>query len=354
MKWYGISIQTRLSISHFILGAFAVIAGAVGSMSFVADPAYKEKSLVDTTHDKYGFQSLFIANKFDASKPYINQLNPQAVSFVQDYIRKQGKELDRMKTWGKPYFDLYDNILAMYGIPKEMKYLSVIESHLQPGLVSWAGAVGPWQLMDYEAKRYGLRVGVNDERMDFYKSTHVAAKLMKELYAEFGDWLLVIAAYNGGAGRVRQCIRKSGSRDFWVLQYYLKEETRTHVKKFIATHYLFEGSGGWTTLTADETVKVKAAQISNNQQVALSNEETENTTTVNINGRYNSIVLSNSIAMEIGQFNKWNPGFDKTLSEGKPYNMRIAKAKLSIFESKKNQILMESFRILIEGTAARK
>jgi len=177
---------------------------------------------------------------------------------------------------------------------------------------------------------------------------------MKELYAEFGDWLLVIAAYNGGAGRVRQCIRKSGSRDFWVLQYYLKEETRTHVKKFIATHYLFEGSGGWTTLTADETVKVKAAQISNNQQVALSNEETENTTTVNINGRYNSMVLSNSIAMVIGQFNKWNPGFDKTLSEGKPYNMRIAKDKLSIFESKKNQILMESFRILIEGTAARK
>ncbi len=354
MKWFGISIQTRLSISHFILGAFAVLAGAVGTMSFVADPAYKEKPTVDTTHDKYGFQSLFVANKFDASKPYINQLNPQAVSFVQEYIRKQGKELERMKTWGKPYFDLYDNILAMYGIPKEMKYLSVIESHLQPGLVSWAGAVGPWQLMDYEAKRYGLRVGVNDERMDFYKSTHVAAKLMKELYAEFGDWLLVVAAYNGGAGRVRQCIRKSGSRDFWVLQYYLKEETRTHVKKFIATHYVFEGSGGWTTLTADETLKVKAAQITDNQQVNLSTDEIANTTTVNLSGRYNSMVLSNSLAMEISQFNKWNPGFDKTLAEGKPYSMRIPKDKLAIFESKKGQILMESFRVLIEGTTASK
>ena len=354
MKWYGISLQTRLSISHFILGAFAVLAGAVGTMSFVSDPAYKEKPTVDTTRDKYGFQSLFVANKFDASKPYINQLNPQAVSFVQEYVRKQGKELDRMKTWGKPYFDLYDNILAMYGIPKEMKYLSVIESHLQPGLVSWAGAVGPWQLMDYEAKRYGLRVGANDERMDFYKSTHVAAKLMKELYAEFGDWLLVVAAYNGGAGRVRQCIRKSGSRDFWILQYYLKEETRTHVKKFIATHYVFEGTGGWTTLTADETVKAKAAQITDNQQVSLTSDEMANTATVNLSGRYNSMVLTNSLAMEIVQFNKWNPGFDRTLSEGKSYSMRIPKDKLAIFESKKGQILMESFRVLIEGSSAAK
>ncbi|WP_309480032.1 transglycosylase SLT domain-containing protein, partial [Brevibacillus agri] len=75
--------------------------------------------------------------------------------------------------------------------------------------------------------------------MDYYKSTHVAAKLLKELYEQFGDWLLVVAAYNGGAGRVKNAIAKSGSRDFWKLQFLLPEETRTHVKKFIATHYVF-------------------------------------------------------------------------------------------------------------------
>jgi membrane-bound lytic murein transglycosylase D len=79
-----------------------------------------------------------------------------------------------------------------------------------------------------------------------------------------------------------------------------------------------------------------------------------NTTTVNLSGRYNSIVLSNSLTMEISQFNKWNPGFDKTLAEGKSYSMRIPKDKLAIFESKKGQILMESFRILIEGTTVSK
>jgi membrane-bound lytic murein transglycosylase D len=73
-----------------------------------------------------------------------------------------------------------------------------------------------------------------DERKDFAKSTGGCALLMKELYAKFGDWLLVVAAYNAGAGGVRKAIRKSGSRDFWALQDYLPQETRNHVKKFIA------------------------------------------------------------------------------------------------------------------------
>lgn len=355
MNWFGIPINNSISVARLTLIGFACLAGTIGSMSFTNTIGISgNDSLVDTTKDRYGFQSLFTENRFDASKPYLTQLNPRAVSFVQEYMRKQGKELERMKGWGKPYFDLYDNILALYGIPKEMKYLSVIESHLQSGLVSWAGAVGPWQLMDYEAKRFGLRVGVNDERMDFYKSTHVAAKLMKELYAEFGDWLLVVAAYNGGAGRVRQCIRKAGSRDFWDLQYYLPEETRNHVKKFIGTHYILEKGGGWTTLTAEETLQVKANMVNNSQQVVLSVEENAQTQVLELSGRYNSVIVANALVMDIQQFNKWNPGFDKVLAEGKKYNMRLPKEKLPIFEVKKNTLLMQSFRMLVEGSVATK
>jgi membrane-bound lytic murein transglycosylase D len=69
----------------------------------------------DSTTDKFGFKSLF-KNKFDASKPYAAQLNPRAVSFVQEYMRKHTKSLEKMKLWGKPYFDLYDVVLAQYGI----------------------------------------------------------------------------------------------------------------------------------------------------------------------------------------------------------------------------------------------
>ncbi len=352
MRWFGLNINTHISLTKIGLVGFAFVAGSLATMSFTVKNAPDYVTYDSTISDKSGFKSLFNNNTFDASKPYAAQLNPRAVSFVQEYIRKQGKELENMKSWGKPYFDLYDNVLALYGIPREMKYLSVIESHLSSGLVSWAGAVGPWQLMDYEAKRFGLRTGSIDDRMDFYKSTHVAARLMKELYGEFGDWLLVVAAYNGGAGRVRQAMRKSGSKDFWDLQYYLPEETRNHVKKFIGTHYIFEGGGGWTTMTANETL-VQKELLAKPQEAVLNTGDLENTTVTEISGRYNSVIVANGLSMDIIQFNKWNPGFDKALSEGKKYPMRLQKEKTAIFEARKNNFLMESVRALLEGTASK-
>lgn len=312
-----------------------------------ASCAVPEDTLVS---DKNALKSLFPAQAFDASRPYIAQLNPRAVSFVQEYIRKQGRELERMKSWGKPYFDLYDHILEQYGVPKEMKYLSVIESHLQSGLVSWAGAVGPWQLMSYEARRFGLHVGgSNDERMDFLKSTTVAARLMKELYNEFGDWLLVVAAYNGGAGRVRQAIRKAGSRDFWDLQYYLPEETRNHVKKFIATHYIFEGGGGWTTMTAGETEIEKSRMEQEKPHTLLSGSELLSSDSLSITGRYNSLIVANGLLMDISDFNRYNPGFDRTLAEGRQFILRLPKEKLDTFKAKRESFLEASLRALLEG-----
>jgi membrane-bound lytic murein transglycosylase D len=243
--------------------------------------------------------------------------------------------------------------LTECGIPKELKYLSVIESHLQPNLVSWAGAVGPWQLMDYEAHRFGLRTGkYMDDRTDFHKSTYVAAKLIKQLYDEFGDWLLVIAAYNGGAGRVRQAIQKSGSRDFWRLQYLLPEETRTHVKKYIGTHYLFEGGGGLTTMTAGEMKEFlnhppKPVTVLNDPQ---SETDLSGTDVTEIGGRYNSRVIIKDLSLDVRQFNQWNPGLDKTLAEGKKYMLRLTKDKLPLFEEKKRDILAESISMLLNGT----
>jgi membrane-bound lytic murein transglycosylase D len=203
-----------------------------------------------------------------------------------------------------------------------------------------------------EAKRFGLKTGRVDERMDFYKSTTVAARLMKELYGKFGDWLLVVAAYNSGAGRVRQAIRKAGSRDFWDLQYYLPEETRNHVKKFIGTHYAFEGKGGWTTMTAAETLVQKST--SSELAPLLNTEDVASTTLVEVSGRYNSVIIANGLQMDIVQFNKWNPGFDKSLSEGKKYSMRLMKDQAVIFEVRKENLLMESVKALLEGTMAAK
>lgn len=302
----------------------------------------------DTTTDKFGFKSLF-KTRFDPSKPYAVQLNPRAVSFVQDYMKKHSKSLEKMKQWGKPYFDLYEGVLTQYGIPKEMKYLSVIESNLGAGVVSWAGAAGPWQIMDFEAKRFGLNVRNPDERMDYNKSTHVAAKIMRELYAEFKDWLLVVAGYNGGAGRVKQAIRKTGSRDFWQLQYHLPEETRNHVKKFIATHYVMEGSGGWTTMTAAETKIHQENSMLHGDVRQLSPDEINNSTELEIAGRYQALIIANELSMDITQFNRWNPGFEKALASGKTYQMRLPKEKVPAFEAKKQVLLAASLRAFLQG-----
>lgn len=284
-------------------------------------------------------------------KPINVPLNPQVVGFVQQYAAKNTAGYEKMKVWGKPYLDMYDLILPQYGIPKELKYLSIIESYLQPGTISWAGAVGPWQLMPDEAVRFNLRRTSNsDERMDFFKSTHAACKLMKELHETFGDWLLVVAAYNGGVGRVKQCIKKAGgSKSFWDIQYYLPEETRTHVKKYIATHYIFEGSGGWTTMTTAETEKYVATVALENKQPSLTEEELQNTAVIEVGGRYLSVIVTNYLLMDITQFNKWNPNFDKALAEGKKYPMRLSKNAATVFEAKKSTILIESVRALLNG-----
>lgn len=337
-----------------------IVLLSFGSSSFTQDSRiifYRGKDSDSTITTNNSLITNLAAKQkiIDYQKPIQAELNPLVKGFVTQYAAKQTEGYNKMKVWGQRYFNLYDQILPKYGIPKELKYLSVIESYLNPGTISWAGAVGPWQLMPDEADRFGLRRnGSVDERMDFYKSTHAACKLIKELHETFGDWLLVIAAYNGGVGRVKQCIKKAGSKNFYDIQYYLPEETRNHVKKYIATHYIFEGSGGWTTMTTAETNAYLTKLSIENTVPNLTAEELNITETTEVGGRYLAIVVSNAMFMDIEQFNRWNPDFDKTLADGKKYQLRLAKDKIKIFEARKSQILMESVRALLNGDTVSK
>jgi membrane-bound lytic murein transglycosylase D len=146
-----------------------------------------------------------------------------------------------MKRKGVSSFKLMDALFKRYKLPVELKYLAVVESELKQTAVSPVGAVGPWQLMPATAQLLGLKINAQcDERTHLYKSTRAAAIYLRDLHSEFRDWLLVLAAYNSGAGAVHRAIRLSGSRDFWRLQTYLPAETRMHVKKILATRYYFE------------------------------------------------------------------------------------------------------------------
>ena len=169
----------------------------------------------------------------------------QGMKFVNTYIRNNDECLVNVKERSEGPFAIIDSVLRHYGLPLELKYLAVIESELKPTALSRVGAKGPWQLMPGTAHVLGLKVNRrSDERVNFYKSTSAAAKYLRDLHNEFGDWLLVLAAYNGGPRPVYRAIHKSHSRNFWALQSYLPAESREHVKKFIATTYYFEGSRG--------------------------------------------------------------------------------------------------------------
>jgi membrane-bound lytic murein transglycosylase D len=279
------------------------------------------------------------------------RLNPRAVTFVHDYMAKNSRDLEEIRDWALPYFNLMDKVFTKNGMPVELKYLAVVESQLKSAACSSAGAVGPWQLMPATARGLGLRVGKGkDERKDFYKSTNAAAKYLKALYAEFGDWLLVIAAYNGGPGYVYNAIKKSHSRNFWDLQYYLPTESRNHVKKFISTHYIFEGQGGITTLTNDEATEQIGALAGYMQNRNLTGEELNNSSTTTISGKYRAVVISKYINMDIEDFNRYNPYFDKIMDEADgTYSLKLPSGQMEMFIANRYPILSESVHMLLEN-----
>ena len=310
----------------------------------------KEKVQYFNQVTKYGFKNLFSNYSYNTTLPYNAQINPNAEIFVQDYIKAHGNYLQNMKAWGIPYFNLIESVLQQYGLPRELKYIAVIESNLSTGATSNMGAGGPWQFMPYTARDYGLVVnGYLDERRDYYKSSHAAARYLLTLYRQLHDWLLVMAAYNGGPGRVYSAMKRSGSKNFWDLQYYLPPESRTYVKRFIATHYIMEGSGGVTTMggNAIQPGPLQGDTKKNNDSAgAMVDVEL-----LSISGKYNSLVIAKTLAMDIGLFNHYNPDFDGTISTTGNFDLRLPPDKMQLFLANKYPILNESIQLILSGTA---
>ncbi len=160
--------------------------------------------------------------------------------YIEMYTREKRPLVGVMLGLSQYYFPLFDEIFDYYDIPNEMKYMSIIESALNPRAYSRTRAVGLWQFMYGTGRLYGLSVNsLVDERRDPIKSTYAAAKFVKDLYAIYNDWILVIAAYNCGPGNVNKAIRRSGGkRNYWDIYYHLPRETRGHVPAFIAATYV--------------------------------------------------------------------------------------------------------------------
>ena len=163
---------------------------------------------------------------------------------VQKFIDRYSNELRNavgiMLGASNFYMPIFEQALETYSLPLELKYLPVIESGLNPKAVSRVGATGLWQFMLATAKNYGLEINsLLDERCDPIKSSYAAANYLSDLYRIFGDWNLVIAAYNCGPDKLTQAIQRAGgSKDYWKIYPYLPRETRGYVPAFIAANYI--------------------------------------------------------------------------------------------------------------------
>lgn len=165
--------------------------------------------------------------------------NSTVRSFIELYTVRKRRLVEYMLGMGEYYFPIFEQVLGANKLPLELRYLPVIESALNATAVSRMGAAGLWQFMPATGRMYGLEINaLIDERLDPVKSTHAAVRFMRDLYSMYGDWHLVIAAYNCGPGNVNKAIRRSGGkRDYWEIYPYLPAETRGYVPIFIAATY---------------------------------------------------------------------------------------------------------------------
>lgn len=180
--------------------------------------------------------------KLDEKSPFNIEYNVGLENVIKSFLKNRKRSFERLMGISQFYFPLFEEALAAQNIPLEIKYLSVVESALNPRAVSRVGATGLWQFMYQTGKQYGLKVDTYaDDRRDPLKASAAAAQYMKNMYAIFGDWDLVLASYNTGPGNVAKAIRRSGGKqNYWNIRPYLHKETQGYVPAFLATMYIFE------------------------------------------------------------------------------------------------------------------
>ena len=282
-------------------------------------------SMANTGVIPYFSEDEYIARMSKISCPIPLSYNRYVKDFIDLYAYKRRALTQRVMGLSNLYFPMYEEVLDKEGLPLEFKYLSIIESALNPVAVSRVGATGLWQFMYSTGIIYDLKVNsFTDDRRDPVKSTYAACKYFKDMYSIYGDWLLVIASYNCGAGNVNKAIKRSGGKkNFWEIMQYLPAETRSYVPAFIAVTYVMNYSREHNLYPI--TPAYSYFQVD----------------TINVTKQVNFNVLANQIDLPLDVISFLNPIYKKNYipDTEERYTLRLPTNKIALYMAKEEQIL---------------
>ncbi len=206
----------------------------------IPSPLYGSPPAEPVVRNSVLSKELFRQRLAEIDIPFNVQYTERVHDDIVEYLTRGYRQTQYLLGRSTLYFPIFEHYLTVHNLPMELKYLPMVESALRPGVQSQVGAAGLWQFMDFTAQYYGLNITEYvDERKDPILSTQAAVKMLADLYEEYQDWSLVLAAYNAGPARVNKAIRQvPGASDFWAVQELLPEETQRYVPAFIAAAYV--------------------------------------------------------------------------------------------------------------------
>ncbi|WP_296685133.1 LysM peptidoglycan-binding domain-containing protein [Flavobacterium sp.] len=261
----------------------------------------------------------------DEKSPFHIEYNQGLENIIKSFLKNRKRSFERLMAVSEYYFPLFEEAFDKQNVPLEIKYLAVVESALNPKAVSRVGATGLWQFMYQTGKQYGLKIdSYVDERSDPLKASEAAAQYMKNMYAIFGDWDLVLASYNSGPGNVAKAIRRSGGQqNYWNIRKNLPQETQGYVPAFLATMYIYE-------YHKEHGIKPERAPIKHFA-----------TDTVMIKRQMSFKQISELIDIPVAQLQILNPSYKLNVVPSyrdQSHYLRLPQDKMAVFTSNESKI----------------
>ena len=263
--------------------------------------------------------------EMDEKSPFHIEYNQGLENIIKSFLKNRKRAFERLMAISEYYFPLFEEAFDKQNVPLEIKYLAVVESALNPKAVSRVGATGLWQFMYQTGKQYGLKIdSYVDERSDPLKASEAAAQYMKNMYAIFGDWDLVLASYNSGPGNVAKAIRRSGGQqNYWNIRKNLPQETQGYVPAFLATMYIYE-------YHKEHGIKPERAPIKHFA-----------TDTVMIKRQMSFKQISDLIDIPVAQLQILNPSYKLNVVPSyrdQSHYLRLPQDKMAVFTSNESKI----------------